>query len=192
MRRWVWMAGGVVAILGVTALVAQLDDSDDHKRYRVPSGAMEPTYQVGDLVTANLDAYDDSSPKIGDVVIFNPPVGAAGLTRCGDPRTGAVERTGAACDLPVPSKSKLEFIKRIVAGPGDTLSIQNGHPVVNGIPAREDFIEPCTPGGACNLPSPITIPPDHWFILGDNRGASEDSRFWGPVPTEWIIARVDD
>ena len=49
---------------------------------------------------------------------------------------------------------------------------------------------PCGNGGACNLPKPITIPPDHYFMMGDNRGASDDSRFWGPVPRDWIIGKA--
>ncbi len=62
--------------------------------------------------------------------------------------------------------------------------------MVNGKIAQEDFIRPCTPGGACNLPKQITIPPDHYFMMGDNRGSSDDSRFWGPVPRDWIIGKA--
>jgi signal peptidase I len=62
--------------------------------------------------------------------------------------------------------------------------------VVNGKIAQEDFINPCTPGGACNLPKTISIPPDHYFMMGDNRGSSDDSRFWGPVPRDWIIGKA--
>ena len=62
--------------------------------------------------------------------------------------------------------------------------------MVNGEIAQEDFINPCTQGGACNLPQQITIPPDHYFMMGDNRGASDDSRYWGPVPRDWIIGKA--
>jgi signal peptidase I len=153
---------------------------------------MEPTITAGQQIDVDEDAYKNAAPKIGDIVLFNPPQGAegGGAGECGDPRTGAGGSSGAACDEPTPQKANVIFVKRVVAGPGDTLSIENGHPVVNGQIAQENFIKPCTPGGACNLPHAITVPPDHYFMLGDNRGASDDSRFWGPVPAAWIIGRV--
>jgi signal peptidase I len=55
------------------------------------------------------------------------------------------------------------------------------------VEAEEDFIRPCGGGVACDLSKPITIPPDHYFMMGDNRGASDDSREFGPVPRDWII-----
>ena len=59
--------------------------------------------------------------------------------------------------------------------------------ILNGKLQKEPFINPCRPGQDCDFPKPITIPPDHWFMMGDNRGESDDSRFWGPVPKKWII-----
>jgi signal peptidase I len=162
------------------------------KPYQIPSGSMEPTLDINQRVLVNRFIYKFSDPKIGDIVVFHPPIGAdeSGSGRCGDPATGANGSSGAACDRPIDQESDTNFIKRIVAGPGDTLSIENGHPVVNGKVAQEDFINSCTPGGACNLPKPITIPPDSYFMMGDNRGESADSRFWGPVPRNWIIGRA--
>ena len=55
---------------------------------------------------------------------------------------------------------------------------------------NEPYIIPCGSAGACNLPKTITIPPGMYFMMGDNRGASDDSRFWGPVPKEWIIGEA--
>ena len=68
--------------------------------------------------------------------------------------------------------------------------MRNGHPVVNGVIKKEDFIRPCGNGSGCNLPDPIRIPPDHYFMMGDNRGESQDSRFWGPLPRDWIIGKA--
>jgi signal peptidase I len=60
----------------------------------------------------------------------------------------------------------------------------------NGKSAEEPYILPCETDPSCSFPTPITIPLDHYFVLGDDRGASHDSRFWGPVPRAWIIGDV--
>jgi signal peptidase I len=185
------MSSVLIAVGLVVAGCGGGGGGDSTQTYTVPSEAMEPTIQANSTVEVDLDAYKGAEPAINDIVVFNPPAGTNDFRHfCGDPNTGASGSSGAACDQPNPARSDLKYIKRIVAGPGDTLSIQNGHPVVNGKVAQEDFINPCTPGGACDLPQQITIPPDHYFMLGDNRGASEDSRFWGPIPVAWIIGKV--
>jgi signal peptidase I len=181
----------LLAALAIGAVVLLTGSDHNTRTYTVPSEAMEPTIPANSKVDVDLDAYKSANPEINDIVVFYPPRGAEGLRQpCGDPGTGASGSSGAACDQPIPARADLKFIKRVVAGPGDTLSIENGHSVVNGRVAQEDFIRPCTPGGSCYLPETITIPPDHYFMLGDNRGSSEDSRFWGPIPREWIIGKV--
>ncbi len=157
------------------------------KPFQIPSGSMIPTLEINQRVLVNRMSYHVGDPSIGDIVVFHPPLGADGP----GPECGAPKETGQACPAPVPEQSETNFIKRIVAGPGDTLSIDDGHPVVNGEIAEEDFIKPCQGvGGGCDLPREITIPPDHYFMMGDNRGASDDSRFWGPVPEDWIIGKA--
>jgi signal peptidase I len=163
------------------------------KPYQIPSESMEPTLDVGQRVLVNRFIYHFTDPSIGDIVVFHPPAGAETGSggQCGDPKTGAGTASEAPCDQPTPDESSTNFIKRVVAGPGDKLSIHNGHPVVNGVEAQEDFIRPCAgSGNGCNLPQQITIPPDHYFMMGDNRGSSDDSRFWGPVPRDWIIGKA--
>ena len=84
----------------------------------------------------------------------------------------------------------MNFIKRVVAGPGDRLRIDDGHVVLNGKQQTEPFAEPCGGGDGCDFPTEITIPAGHYFMMGDNRGSSDDSRFWGPVPEKWIIGQA--
>ncbi|HET8863441.1 MAG TPA: signal peptidase I [Solirubrobacterales bacterium] len=156
------------------------------KPYQIPSQSMEPTLDVGQRVLVNRFLYHFTDPGIGDIVVFHPPKGADNGTECGAPHLPQ-----ESCPKPTPEESSQNFIKRIVAGPGDTLSVRNGHPVVNGVEKTDEpYTMPCGTAGACNLPKPITIPPDYYFMMGDNRGASDDSRFWGPVPRDWIIGKA--
>jgi signal peptidase I len=156
------------------------------KPYQIPSQSMEPTLDVGQRVLVNRFLYHFTDPSPGDIVVFHPPAGADNSTECGVPHP-PVE----ACPKPTPQESSQNFIKRIVAGPGDTLSVKDGHPVVNGVEkSDESYIRPCGGGTSCNLPKTITIPPGDYFMMGDNRGESDDSRFWGPVPRSWIIGKA--
>ncbi len=153
---------------------------------------MEPTLDVGQRVLVNRFLYHFTDPKPGDIVVFHPPAGADNGTECGLTIRGQEPvNVGEPCPKPTAAESSQNFIKRIVAGPGDTLSVRNGHPVVNGVEKTEEsYIRPCGGAMACNLRKKITIPPDHYFMMGDNRGESDDSRFWGPVPRAWIIGKA--
>lgn len=155
------------------------------KPYRIPSQSMEPTLDTGQRVLVNRTIYHLRDPSIGDVIVFHPPAGAD-TNVCGNLN----HPVDQVCPRPTRDRSKVNFIKRIVAGPGDRLRIEDGTPVVNGKRAEESFALPCGGGDSCNLPREVEIPPDHFFMMGDNRGASDDSRFWGPVPRKWIIGQA--
>ena len=146
---------------------------------------MEPTLALGTVVFAQTE---NVTPKVGDIVVFHPPEGAK-QEQCG-PVLHTVKLGGAACVEPVPQEGSEDFIKRIVGGPGDVISIEEGHVTRNGQREADAYTRPCGTSPECNFPVPITIPADHWFVLGDNRGESDDSRFWGPVPTSWITGEV--
>ena len=155
------------------------------KPYKIPSESMEPTLDVGQRVLVNRFIYDFKDPQIGDIVVFHPP---AGSEEPSGAQCGVSKPLTEPCPQPTPGQSGETFIKRIVAGPGDTISIKNGHPVVNGVEKTDEpYINPCQ---SCTLPRRITIPPGHYFMMGDNRGASDDSREWGPVPEDWIIGEA--
>jgi signal peptidase I len=158
------------------------------KPYRIPSGSMEPTLQVGERVIVNRIGNRFSAPSVGDIVVFHPPRGAD-TNECGIPGQGAFysgPRSRIPCSRSTPQRSDQNFIKRVVAGPGDRIAVRDGHVVLNGVEQREPFIEPCGDGSDCNM-GEITVPPDQYFMMGDNRGASDDSRYWGPVRRDWII-----
>jgi signal peptidase I len=126
--------------------------------------------------------------------VFHPPEGAE-QEECG-PTAHVIKLGEAACASPVAKESSVNFIKRIVAGPGDEIYIKEGHvyrkTAGKGAFVREQdsYIRACGESPECNFPKAIKIPPGHWFMMGDNRGESDDSRFWGPVPTGWIIGQA--
>jgi signal peptidase I len=158
------------------------------KPYRIPSESMVPSLTVGQRVLVNRigNTFSDG-PSVGQIVVFHPPAGADTDT-CGDPD----RRDGEPCDRPTQERADVNFIKRVVAGPGDRIRVVEGRVIRNGRPleGEEDFTSDTCLGGAgrgCDLPVEITVPEGHWFMMGDNRGESDDSRFWGPVPRDWII-----
>jgi signal peptidase I len=176
--------GIVVALMpfAVFLLASQVVGTLWFKPYRVPSGSMEPTIEVGDRILADRH---DRSPHVGDVVIAHPPVGAV-ESRCGTPRPDDAK---AACARATRELADIVFIKRVVAGPGDTIAFRDGLVVRNGRPLSEPYARSCT-DAICELPQAITIPKGAWFLAGDFRGESDDSRFWGPVPTKAITGVV--
>jgi signal peptidase I len=153
------------------------------KPYRIPSPSMVPTLDVGQRVLTNRLV---NHPSLNDVVVFHPPKGADPATPvCGNPSQGAGH--GAACDTPTPAESSQTFIKRVVGVPGDRISIRDGHVIRNGVREKDAYTESCGSDSSCNFRTPITVPPGDYFMMGDNRGESDDSRFWGPVPDKWVI-----
>src|SRR5437588_5283603 len=158
------------------------------KPYRIPSPSMVPTLAVGQRVLTNRLT---SHPSVGDIVVFHPPHGAdSDSPVCGVPNQGANPNGGMypqPCGVPTPQESSQTFIKRVVGVPGDRIQIVNGHVYRNGAKENDSYTEPCDGSSSCNFRVAITVPPGMYYMMGDNRPNSDDSRFWGPVPSKWII-----
>ncbi len=149
----------------------------NYDAYYTPSQAMESSLYIGDRFYADLSAYHTESPSRGDVVIFIFP------------------RDGVTL-----------YIKRCVAIPGDTVEIVNKKLFINGSPAIEpttkQFTDTTATGESIVLPrqhsgvnsrdnfGPIVVPESNFFMLGDNRDNSFDSRFWGTVPRDMILGKA--
>lgn len=164
------------------------------KPYRIPSGSMEPTLAINQRVLVNRIGMDFGDPHVGEIAVFHPPEGAE-QEECG-PSPHVIKLGGAACAAPVPQEASVNFIKRIVAGPGDEIYVKEGrvYRKASGtsqfVREHDSYIRACGVSPECNFTTPIKIPAGHWFMMGDNRGESDDSRFWGPVPTGWIIGQA--
>ncbi len=160
------------------------------KPYRIPSGSMEPTLKIGERILVDRIGMDFSSPGIGDIMVFHPP---ANYESCADSNQGQLadgRYAGQACDAQQTKPSSVTFVKRIVGLPGDHLRILDGVVYRNGKPEPHSFIIPCDGNAVCNFPKTIVVPKGDYYMMGDNRPDSEDSRFWGPVPKSWLIGKV--
>jgi signal peptidase I len=179
---------GIIAAALVLALAVQ---AFLVKPYRIPSGSMLPTVRVNQRVLVNRLALDFSSPHVGDIIVFHPPKNYGdGCADSGEGENQAGQDAPAACQVPWKQPSSQTFIKRVVGLPGDRISIQNGHVIRNGKREADSYIVNCDGGEACNFPQTITVPRGDYYMMGDNRPDSEDSRFWGPVPRSWIIGKA--
>jgi signal peptidase I len=165
------------------------------KPFRIPSESMVPTLSKGQRVLVSRVNYHLSEPDRGDIVVFKPPVGAdTNPGNCGVPDFSPTEMD-RPCPRSIEEKSKQNFIKRVVALPGDRLKVERGRVYIDGKLQEEPYIErekTCENNldSICNLSTEITIPPDQFFMMGDNRGYSADSRYWGPVPREQLIGQA--
>lgn len=137
--------------------------------HQVNGQSMVPTFQSGEYVLTDKISYRFGNPKPGDVVVFHAPEAA----NC--PK-------GTGCD----------FIKRVLAVPGDTVEVKENHIYVNGNPLKEEYIPADfeTLPGAFTKGRAITLGPDEYFCVGDNRPYSSDGRAWGPVTKDLIVGKA--
>ncbi len=178
----------LVVTIAVAVGLALLIQAFVVKPYKIPSGSMLPTLAINQRVLVNRM---DTQPGIGDVVVFHPPHGAdLGSGQCADSRQGfGTEGDALAqpCDRPLASESAQTFIKRVVGLPGDVLRIVDGHVIRNGKREPDAYISACGGAAECTFSHSIRVPAGHVYMMGDNRGDSDDSRYWGPVPQRYII-----
>jgi signal peptidase I len=188
-KSFVRSAAELVVIVGVALGLALAVQAFIVKPYEIPSGSMEPTLDINQRVLVDRIGSHFMSPKIGDIVVFHPPASE----NCADPNEGAngdAAQSPQACDVAQTKESNQTYIKRVVGLPGDHLSIRDGHVYRNGVREKDSFTVPCDGASECNFPATITIPPGDYYMMGDNRPDSLDSRFWGPVPKAWIIGQA--
>jgi signal peptidase I len=154
------------------------------KPFRIPSESMVPTLQVGQRVLVDRVGKHFSNYDRGDILVFKPPAGA-------DTNTCGIQHSAeSACPAPTPKRSSTNFIKRVVAVGGDHVKVLGGAVYINGKRQKARYARLDSGCSICNLPREITIPKGYYFMMGDNRGESADSREWGPIPKKWVIGQA--
>ncbi len=148
--------------------------------FKIPSGSMLPTLKVGDYLLVNKFIYGIKNPFNGDTLI---PLS--------DPEQGDV------VVFRYPKDPSIDYIKRVIGVPGDTIEMRNKQLFINGKKTddphawidKPDSILPGTESVRDNF-GPILVPKGHIFVMGDNRDNSYDSRFWGFVDEKEILGQA--
>ena len=166
----------VVIVIALRALFVQ--------PFYIPSASMVPQLQINDKIVVSRMSYRLHDPRRGDIVVFDRPPGAALDTGTAvghvSPFRWVTERLGL-----VPRTD--EFVKRVVALPGETVEGRAGHVYVNGNLLIEPYLHP----GLRTEPfAARTVPAGDLWVMGDNRGDSEDSRFFGPIRQRTVVGRA--
>lgn len=133
--------------------------------FKIPTGSMEPTLLPGDKIFVNRFIYRFQKPQRGDVIVFR-----------------------------YPEDTRRDFIKRLVAQDGETVEIAGGKIKINGEEVNEpEFFAKnyyYNEGVYGTVGARIVVPPDCFFVLGDNSDSSRDSRYWGFVPRKFLLGRA--
>lgn len=181
-RGWLDLVGVVIGAL----LLALLIQWALVKPYKIPSNSMAPTLVEGERVFVDRLGEHLGDPQRGQILVFRPAPGAERSP--GDGQCAVPRRPGTACIRAIPGEAGATFIKRLLGLPGDRISLAGGHVIRNGRPVPEPYAQGCALE-ICDL-QPFTVPPGTYYMLGDNRDDSNDSRYWGPVPRDHIIGRA--
>ncbi len=168
-NRWYVYLGVFVVGTIISSFLSDARQEFVGKSYEIPSGAMIPTLLIGDHIYVDKLGYRTGrSPERGDIIVF-----------------------------PFPENETKTFVKRIIGVPGDTVEIRNKQVILNGIPLDDHSytqrIDPGVIDGSINPRDnfgPVTVPDNSYFVLGDNRDQSLDSRFWGYVDASKIRGQV--
>jgi signal peptidase I len=167
-RRWLERIGGWLVVLVLALVITVLLRSFVVQPFSIPSASMVPTLQVGDRILVDKLPWSVDALHLGDVVVF---------------RRVPADRVDPQTE---------DLVKRIVGLPGETIWSRGDTVVLDGKPLAEPWLPALT--GDCaesqlDIPRQ-TIPAGHYFMLGDCRGISYDSRYWGTVPASHVIGKV--
>jgi signal peptidase I len=151
----------------------------------IPSVSMVPQLQVDDRVVVSKLAYRLHSPRRGDIIVFNAPPQEQQPQPTSHNIVVRIFRSVAEGVGVV--QDRTEFIKRVIGLPGETIEGRDGRVYVNGQALQEPYLPVGTVTSAF---APVTVPSRQVWVMGDNRGNSNDSRFFGPIPFSQVVGRT--
>jgi len=150
--------------------------------FKIPSGSMLETLQIGDHLLVSKFAYDVRLPSN----VFLDTTDGKVLYRTGDPERGDI------IVFKFPEDESKDFIKRVIGLPGETIEIKKKVVYIDGTPLDEPYVmhTKAEMNPIRDNFGPYTVPEDEFFMMGDNREGSYDSRWWGPVKRQKIVGKA--
>lgn len=184
--RWVGPVREIVILVASAALLAFLLKTFVAQAFYIPSESMLPQLRINDRVVVSKLAYRLHDPRRGDIVVFDcPPTSCVNQKDERGGIGGLLRDVGEGIGIIQPSAE--EFIKRVVALPGETVEGKAGAVYVDG----RRLLEPYLPPGILTAAFPaVTVPEDHLWVMGDNRANSSDSRVFGPITRSSVVGRT--
>lgn len=183
--------------LGIALILALIIRALVIQAFSIPSGSMEPTLQIGDMLLANKFIYQLKEPKRGDIIIFKFPYSIEkrkffNLYFFKVPLPESIRKKEVfsfyffKIRRPQFLYTWRDFIKRVMATEGETLEVKEGKVYINGKALSESYImeEPAYDYG------PVRVPKDCLFVMGDNRNNSDDSHVWKFLPQKYVRAKA--
>ena len=182
-RRFV---GSTPFLIFVALFVAILVKTFVIQAFYIPSESMVPTLEVGDRVFVSKFLFDGGDVARGDVIVFENPnpgeVPDRGVVN------GFLHWLGEGIGFAQPENE--DYIKRVIALPGETIEIHDHTVYIDGEPLAEPYLTKQAKQSMADFP-PLTVPTGELFVMGDNRGDSADSRFGlGTVPFDKVIGKA--
>ncbi len=146
--------------------------------FKIPTGSMEQNLLIGDHLLVNKFVYAPAATAAERMLL---PVGEY--------------QRGDVLVFKYPEDPERDFIKRLIGLPGETIELRQSRVFINGEPIAEPYLDAMRQGG--HMPpdiratfGPQVVPEGHLFMMGDNRGDSQDSRYWGPLPVGYVKGRA--
>jgi signal peptidase I len=150
--------------------------------FKIPTGSMEQNLLIGDHLIVNKMIFSPAVAKVERAVLPSRAI-----------------RRGDVIVFKYPKEPERDFVKRVIGLPGDRLELHRKAVYINGQPLQEPYVqylEPPSSSGPLKTDDvreeygPITVPPDQYFMMGDNRDNSEDSRYWGFMPAAYVKGKA--
>jgi signal peptidase I len=156
----------------ITAIIALFATTFVVQAFKIPTGSMESNLLIGDHLLVNKFAYGlhfkfmkallpYKEPARGDVIVFK-----------------------------YPNSPEVAYVKRLIGMPGDKVEMKGRTVFINDRPLKETYTQYIDPGSVQDSYGPVFVPPDKYFAMGDNRDNSQDSRYWGFVPRDYILGKA--